>query len=62
MVIAAIGTVLAAGYLLWLYQRTAFGEPTEEFAEHKIADVNRDDWIAWMPFLIGIVLFGSGRT
>jgi NADH-quinone oxidoreductase subunit M len=31
MVIAAIGTVLAAGYLLWLYQRTAFGEPTEEF-------------------------------
>jgi NADH-quinone oxidoreductase subunit M len=31
MVIAAIGTVLAAGYLLWLYQRTAFGEPSEEF-------------------------------
>jgi NADH-quinone oxidoreductase subunit M len=27
MVIAAIGTVLAAGYLLWLYQRTAFGTP-----------------------------------
>ena len=26
MVVAAIGTVLAAGYLLWLYQRTAFGE------------------------------------
>src|ERR1700712_4012710 len=31
MVIAAIGTVLAAGYLLWLYQRTAFGEPNPEF-------------------------------
>jgi NADH-quinone oxidoreductase subunit M len=31
MVIAALGTVLAAGYLLWLYQRTAFGEPTDEF-------------------------------
>ena len=31
-VIAALGTVLAAGYLLWLYQRTAFGEPTAEFA------------------------------
>jgi NADH-quinone oxidoreductase subunit M len=30
-VIAAIGTVLAAAYLLWLYQRTAFGTPTEEF-------------------------------
>ena len=32
MVIAAIGTVFAAAYLLWLYQRTAFGEPTAEFA------------------------------
>jgi NADH-quinone oxidoreductase subunit M len=30
-VIAALGTVLAAAYLLWLYQRTAFGEPSEEF-------------------------------
>jgi NADH-quinone oxidoreductase subunit M len=32
MVIAAIGTVFAAAYLLWLYQRTAFGNPTPEFA------------------------------
>ena len=32
MVIAALGTVFAAAYLLWLYQRTAFGEPTAEFA------------------------------
>jgi NADH-quinone oxidoreductase subunit M len=33
-VIAALGTVLAAGYLLWLYQRTAFGEPNPEFVSH----------------------------
>jgi len=58
MVIAAMGTVLAAGYLLWLYQRTAFGEPPKEFADHEIADVNRYEWIAWTPFLVGIVLFG----
>ena len=32
MVIAAVGTVFAAAYLLWLYQRTAFGEPSAEFA------------------------------
>jgi NADH-quinone oxidoreductase subunit M len=31
-VIAALGTVLAAAYLLWLYQRTAFGEPSAEFS------------------------------
>jgi NADH-quinone oxidoreductase subunit M len=34
MVVAALGTVLAAGYLLWLYQRTAFGEPNPEFTDH----------------------------
>src|SRR4029077_17407556 len=38
MVIAAIGTVLAASYLLWLYQRTAFGTPSEEFAGHSDAE------------------------
>ena len=27
MVIAAVGTVLAAGYLLWMLQKVAFGEP-----------------------------------
>src|SRR5689334_20195118 len=32
MVIAAFGTVFAAGYLLWMYQRVAFGTPKEEFA------------------------------
>jgi NADH-quinone oxidoreductase subunit M len=34
MVIAALGTVFAAAYLLWLYQRVAFGEPKPEFASH----------------------------
>ena len=34
LVISAVGTVLAASYLLWLYQRTAFGEPTAEFSGH----------------------------
>ena len=63
MVIAAIGTVFAAGYLLWLYQRTAFGEPTAEFAaghghDEDIHDVNKCEWIAWTPLLIAIVVFG----
>jgi len=59
MVVAALGTVLAAGYLLWLYQRTAFGTPTEEFADDpEITDVSRTEWIAWTPIVIGIVVFG----
>ena len=31
MVVAAIGTVFAAGYLLWLLQRVAFGTPDPEW-------------------------------
>ncbi len=59
MVVAAIGTVLAAGYLLWLLQRTAMGEPKAEFADDpNITDVSTTEWIAWAPMLFGIVLFG----
>ena len=58
MVIAALGTVLAAGYLLWLFQRTAFGEPSEEFDGQEIEDVVTTEWIAWTPMLLGIVVLG----
>jgi len=69
MVIAAMGTVLAAGYLLWLFQRIAFGQPSAEFTSHghgghgsedhsDIHDVNRFEWMAWSPLLLAIVVFG----
>jgi NADH-quinone oxidoreductase subunit M len=58
MVVAAIGTVFAAGYLLWLYQRTAFGTPTAEFADDDIPDVNIPEWIAWTPMLVLILVIG----
>jgi NADH-quinone oxidoreductase subunit M len=58
MVIAAIGTVLAAGYLLWLFQRTAMGEPKAEFADEHIHDVHVTEWIAWLPLLVLILGLG----
>ena len=59
MVVAAIGTVLAAGYLLWLLQRTAFGEPSEEFLHNpEIVDTHKEEWLAWTPLLVLILLFG----
>ena len=58
MVIAAVGTVFAAGYLLWLFQRSAFGEPPPEWEGHVIADVNRYEWMAWAPLIVAMVLFG----
>ncbi len=58
MVVAAIGTVLAAGYLLWMFQRVAFGEPKEEFADAHIHDVHGPEWLSWTPILILIVVLG----
>jgi NADH-quinone oxidoreductase subunit M len=58
MVIASIGTVFAAGYLLWMFQRVAFGEPREEFANAHIHDLHTPEWLAWTPMLLLIVLLG----
>ncbi len=58
MVIASIGTVFAAGYLLWMFQRVAFGEPKEEFAHAHIHDVHGPEWIAWVPLLVLILILG----
>ncbi|MFN0030122.1 MAG: NuoM family protein [Acidimicrobiales bacterium] len=58
MFVAALGTVLAAAYLLWLFQRTAFGTPKEEFAHEHIHDVHVTEVIAWVPMLIMILVLG----
>ena len=58
MVVAAVGTVFAAGYLLWLLQRVAFGEPKEEWKGHEPHDVEPAEWIAWTPLLVLILVLG----
>ncbi len=58
MAIAAIGTVFAAGYLLWMLQRVAFGTATAEFEHSHIHDVHGPEWLAWTPLLVGILAFG----
>ena len=58
MVIAALGTVLAAAYLLWLLQRVAFGTPSEEFENEPIPDMHLTDYLAWAPMVVGIVVLG----
>ena len=58
MVVAAIGTILAAGYLLWMYQRVAFGTVKAEFESAHIHDVHVPEWIAWVPLLLLIAALG----
>ena len=58
MVIAAIGTVFAAGYLLWMLQKVAFGVPKAEFETVHVHDVGVFEWTSWVPILLLIVGLG----
>jgi NADH-quinone oxidoreductase subunit M len=58
MVVAAIGTVLAAGYLLWMLQRVAMGKIPAEWEEAHVHDVHVPEWIAWAPLLLFILVLG----
>lgn len=58
MVLAAVGTVLAAGYLLWMYQRVAFGPPGEAVDADGVNDVSSIEYAAWAPLVILIVVLG----
>jgi NADH-quinone oxidoreductase subunit M len=58
MVVAAIGTVLAAAYLLWMLQRVGMGTVPDEWQDHNIPDVQPSEWLAWVPLLVMIVVLG----
>jgi NADH-quinone oxidoreductase subunit M len=59
MVGAGIGTVLTAGYFLWMLQRVNLGRIPEKFADGShIFDVQRLEWLAWTPLLLLII--GAG--
>ncbi|HSJ71223.1 MAG TPA: NADH-quinone oxidoreductase subunit M [Acidimicrobiia bacterium] len=58
MVVGAIGTVLTAGYMLYMLRNVNFGEPSEEWAGHDFHDVDMSEWLAWTPLVIGTILIG----
>src|SRR5450759_1387783 len=48
---AAIGIILGAAYLLWLYQRVMFGQVTNHANEH-LADLNMREYATLIPLVI----------
>jgi NADH-quinone oxidoreductase subunit M len=58
MVLGAIGTVLTAGYLLWMLQRVNLGEPREEWADTTFHDADRYELAAWVPLVAAILAIG----
>jgi NADH-quinone oxidoreductase subunit M len=59
MIGGGIGTVLTAGYFLWMLQRVNLGKVPERFSSgHGVFDVVRLEWFAWAPLLLLIVAAG----
>jgi NADH-quinone oxidoreductase subunit M len=59
MVGGGVGTVLTAGYFLWLLQRVNMGSVPERFADGAhIFDVQPLEWYAWSPLLVLILATG----
>jgi NADH-quinone oxidoreductase subunit M len=58
MVIGAVGTVLAAGYLLWMLQKVNFGEPGEHWRGQTFHDVDAYEMAAWAPLIVSIIAIG----
>jgi NADH-quinone oxidoreductase subunit M len=58
MVFGGIGTILTAGYFLWMLQRVNLGVVPDAWKDHAIADVTPTEWLAWTPLLVGILLLG----
>jgi NADH-quinone oxidoreductase subunit M len=40
---AAIGVILSAAYMLWMYQRTFLGKPNERYGP--VADLQTGEWV-----------------
>ncbi len=58
MVAGAIGTVLTAGYMLYMLQQVNFGEPSDEWAGREFADADRYELTAWVPLVVLTVVIG----
>jgi NADH-quinone oxidoreductase subunit M len=58
MVFGGVGTILTAGYFLWMLQRVNLGTVPERWQAKDLADVNAVEYASWSPLLVGILLLG----
>jgi NADH-quinone oxidoreductase subunit M len=58
MVLGAVGTILTAGYMLYLLQQVNLGEPGAEWQGREFHDADRFELTAWVPLIVLIVVIG----
>ncbi len=56
-VFAALGVILSACYMLWMYQRVFFGEVSEE-VKHHMPDFSAREWACVIPLVVMMVWMG----
>jgi NADH-quinone oxidoreductase subunit M len=56
-IFAAIGVILSACYMLWLYQRVFYGETSDDLGSH-MPDMNFREWAAVVPLIVMMVWMG----
>jgi NADH-quinone oxidoreductase subunit M len=59
MVAGGIGTILTAGYFLWMLQRVNMGSTPEKWKREAFPDVVAVEWVSWVPLLVAIVRSAS---
>ena len=55
---AALGTVLTAGYFLWLLQRVNLGTPSAKWQDEPLRDVMAVEYASWLPLAAIILIMG----
>jgi len=58
MVIGAVGTVLTAGYMLWMLRSVNFGVAPAKWLGADLQDVDTYEWLAWAPLVLAIIALG----
>ncbi len=58
MIAGGVGTILTAGYFLWMLQRVNMGVAPERWKEHHLTDILAVEWVSWVPLLVLVVVLG----
>jgi NADH-quinone oxidoreductase subunit M len=58
MIAGGVGTILTAGYFLWMIQRVNMGVLPDRWKESALADTLTVEWVAWVPLLVLVLALG----
>jgi NADH-quinone oxidoreductase subunit M len=58
MVFGGIGTILTAGYFLWMLQRVNLGRVPERWEGKQLQDVNTIEYLSWAPLVVATLILG----